>query len=137
MKTYYVKDDNGRYVPVGYNSPDFGEGLYFRQHQKYGKRTTSIAYWVGSGPKEPVDVNRLVSLMKLDEDLARYIGKIQDETTPEYKQLKEDCGGFVKEAPKIYNISHQDLAAAVLRWLYEHEGTHDGSKNRNTRRPPL
>lgn len=135
--TYYIKDKKGRYVSVGYNAPNMGDGLYFRQHDKNSTRTTSVAYWVGTGPQEPVDVNRLISLMKLDEGLAGWLNKIQDQNSPEYKQLEADSGGYVKVAPKIYNISMQDLAAGMLRWLYEHEGTHDGAKSRKTRRPPL
>jgi hypothetical protein len=57
--------------------------------------------------------------MHLDQALAKYINKIQEESSEEYNRLRENCGGYVKSAPKIYNISSQDLAVEVLRFIYE------------------
>jgi hypothetical protein len=117
MEKLYRKLPNGKYESVGYNLPDVPEGFYFKQNTKHGSRLTSINYWLGSSPKEPVDLNTLVNIMSLDNDLADYLGKVEDEKSQEFKQLKEESG-FIKGSLKLYNISRQDLALIVLRWIY-------------------
>lgn len=116
---YYVKQGK-KYIRAGYSSPDMGDGLYFREHKSGSVRTTSVAYWAGLVP-QPIDVNRLISLMRLDDKIAGWLVKIQDENSPEYEKFKEESGGYVKEPPRICNVSMQDLAAGMLRRLYENE----------------
>lgn len=116
---YYVKVGR-KYVKAGYSRPDMGTGLYFHEEQKNGSRTTSVRYWVGSTSR-PVDVERLVSLMRLDDKLAAYLGKICEANSDEFVKLREGSGGFIKESPVFLNISRQDLAVAILRFLYESE----------------
>jgi len=117
METYYVKKGR-KYIPVGYNVPDMHDGLYLTEKTGYGRRTTSIAYWLGQPKKQPADLQKLIEVMKNDDRLAKYLSKIQDEESVEFKELKIDFGGYIKESPRIYNISTQDLALAVLRFLY-------------------
>lgn len=117
METYYIKKGK-RYIPVGYNAPDMHDGLYLTEKTSYGRRTTSVAYWLGQPKKQPVDLLKLIEVMKNDDRLANYLSKIQDEESVEFKELKIDSGGYVKEPPRIYNISMQDLALAVLRFMY-------------------
>lgn len=119
MEEYYVKRGK-RYVKAGYSRPDMGTGIYFHEEQPNGSRTTSIRYWAGH-TVQPIDTNRLVSLMRLDDKLSAYLGKICEADSAEFEKLKEDSGGFVKEPPIFYNISRQDLAIAILRFLYENE----------------
>jgi hypothetical protein len=113
VEQYYIKRGR-KYIPAGYSFPDLPEGLWF----KSGNRGTSVSHWVGMNPKEPVDINSLISTMRLDEKVAEYIAAIQTDSE-EFKQLEEDCGGYVREKPKIYNISNMDLAACILRKIYE------------------
>ena len=116
MEYYYIKEGR-RYRRVGYNTPDMHDGLYFRESKSNSTRTTSVAYWLGTDPKEPVDVNRLVSTMRLDEELSKYIMAIQT-NSDEFEKLKEDSGGFVKHPVKILNISASELAVNILRFIY-------------------
>lgn len=118
MEKYYVKHGN-RYVPAGYSLPDLHNGFYFHQKEPRGSRTTSILYWLGSNCSEPVDLNLLVKVMRLDEKVSSYIMKIQDKNSPEYAKLVEDAGGYVKDVPALLNISAQELAVSILRIVYE------------------
>ena len=128
---YFVKLSNGKYQSIGTHRPDYlPNGLYFHQNQKYGSRTTSVQHWVGQDPKQPIDLNRLVSLMKKDEELGHYLSEIQRES-PEYEKLKLNAGGYVSEPPRIFNISMQELAIAILRFLYEQESKDDRTFERN------
>ena len=121
---YFVKVGS-RYVSVGTSRPDYlPNGLYFHQNQQHGTRTTSVQHWVGTDPQQPIDLNRLVSLMKKDEELAKYLQALQTES-PEYEKLKLDAGGYVTEPLRIYNVSMQALATAVLRFLFEQESKDD------------
>lgn len=115
MQDYYVKNGR-RYERAGYISDNMPDGLYFRQSDKYSTRITSLAYWLGTNPKQPVDVNRLISTMQLDEKLSAYLNSLTKDSD-EFRQLKEDCGGYVKSPIEFYNISPQDLALAVLRFI--------------------
>lgn len=119
---YFVKDRSGRYRSIGTAAPEvLYDGLYFHQKQRTGSRTTSIQHWVGADPKQPVDVLRLVDIMKNDEDVANYLMRLQDGNSEEFKKLKRDSHGWVKDPLRIFNISMSDLAQAILRFLYEKE----------------
>jgi len=127
---YFVKE-NGRYISIGTARPDYlPNGLYFHQNVKHGARTTSVQHWVGQDPQQPIDLNRLISLMKKDEELAKYLSEIQRES-PEYEKLKLNAGGYITEPPRIYNISMQELAIAVLRFLFEQESKDDRTFERD------
>lgn len=105
-----------RYVEVGYDIPDINDGFYFTQKTKSGRRTTSVLYWLGKSPKEPVDLEFLADIMQFDNELAKYLMKLCEEDSEEFKELKESNN--IKEPLKFYNISSYDLAQCVLRFLY-------------------
>lgn len=131
LAEYFVRE-NGRYKSIGVARPDtMPEGLYFHQKQPTGSRTTSVLHWVGTNPEQPLDINRLLGLMKQDEKLMKYLAAIQRNDSPEYKKLEVDCG-YVVEPPRIYNISMHDLAVAILRYLFEQEKNDDRTSERNT-----
>ena len=117
MEKYYIKKPNGRYEYAGYSTPNMYEGLYFHQKTGYGSRTTSIAYWVGKNPEEPVDIDLLVGIMNKDGELAEYIGKLQDPDSVELKELKEE-NGHIRGPLEMYNWSRHDLAVILLRFIY-------------------
>ena len=112
MEQYYIKK-NGRYIPSGFSPASQMEGVFFKQFKKNGTRSTSILYWLGK-PESEVDIPALCKIMQNDNRLADYLNKVQDENSQEFK----DCG--LDRPPKIYEISMQDLAVLVLRFLYKH-----------------
>lgn len=118
MEDYYVKVGK-KYKRVGYSGPDMYDGLYYRQSTKYGSQTTSVAYWHGKFTPQPVDLQSLVDIMVMADTLSSYILNIQKLDSEEFKELKENSGGYVKEPPKVYNISNHDLSVAILRFIYE------------------
>lgn len=123
MEQYYRKVGK-RYVPAGYSTPDIGEGLYWRQKTDYGTRTTSVCHWAGSTPPQPLDVQKLISIMSKDDALCKYIAALTDPDSDEYKQAKEDCGGYVRSPLQFYNWSAQNLATCILRFAFkEMEGS--------------
>ena len=116
MERLYRKLPNGKYESAGLCRDkviDIPDGLYFSQKN----RTTSVTYWLGNVKKEPVDLGMLIQMMSYDNELACFLSSIQDEQSEEYKNLKSE-NGFINSAPKIYNISMQDLAVCILRFLY-------------------
>lgn len=127
MEKYYVKRGK-RYIEAGYNVPNLCEGIYFHQKTKFGSRTTSLNWWVGSAPSEPIDTKLLIQIMRIDEDLSNWLMKIQQNNSDEYKQFKENSLGFIKDNPKIYNVSVQDLSVGILRLVYESLKNADTSK---------
>lgn len=116
MEQYYIKRGN-RYIPAGYSIPDMGEGLYFKQKTDFGTRTTSIPYWVGSIQEKPIDVEKLISLMKNDDSLAQFIMKLTDEKSEEFKAAQTDEN--LNLPLKFYNWSATQLSHIILRFLYE------------------
>lgn len=114
MEDYYIKVGR-KYVRVGYNLPDMHDGLYYREKN----RTTSVAYWHGRHIPQPINIPLLIEIMRKDDKLSKFLYNIQDENSEEFKQMKENSGGYVKEPPKVYNISAQDLSLEILRFIYK------------------
>lgn len=112
MEQYYIKDKNGRYKEAGYSMPDMYPGLYFHQKVKYGKRTTSVNYWLGEPKGEPVNLPLLIEILKNDDKLTKYIMELQDsdEALPK--------SSFKTGPLKILNWSVQELSVNILRFLY-------------------
>lgn len=117
MQQYYIKKGK-KFIPAGWNCPNLPEGVYFHQKEPNGSRTTSLNWWVGTNPSQPIDMNLLIQVLRLDDSLARYLNKIQEDS-PEFQALKADAVGHITEPPKIFNISPHELAVAVLRFVYE------------------
>ena len=118
MEQYYLKKGR-RYVPAGYSFPDMDEGLYWRQKMPNGTRTTSICHWAGSNPPQPLNIEKLIAVMSQDDRLARYVGKLTDPESDEFKKAKEDQGDFITGPLQFYNWSAQDLASCILRFAFE------------------
>jgi hypothetical protein len=118
MEEYYIKRGR-RYVKAGWSMPSMAEGLYWRQKTEYGTRTTSVMHWAGSTPPQPLDVQKLISVMSNDDKLANYIVALTDETSEQYKKAKEDQGGYINKPLRFYNWSAQDLATCILRFVFE------------------
>lgn len=116
MEKLYRKLKNGRYEEVGYSSLDLPNGLYFSQKTKSGKRTTSVNYWLGNVKKEPIDLQLLINIMSNDDSLALYLMRLKDDTK-DYRELK-DGNNYITE-PLMFNWSPQDLALAVLNFIYK------------------
>lgn len=108
-----------KYVEVGYNLPDIPDGFYFSQKIKNGTRTTSVNYWLGSNPQEPVELQKLVQVMQHDDALASFLNQIQDKNSDEFKKLNNDCNHKLSEATQILNISTHDLSVAILRFIFK------------------
>jgi hypothetical protein len=116
VEQYYVKRGK-KYVKAGF-SPDCPmEGLYYKSSTEYSNRTTSINYWMGATEHDVVDLNLFVNILKNDTDLASYLMRIQDVTTKEHEELQKDL--YYDSVPKIGNIAPQDLAIAILKFLYK------------------
>jgi hypothetical protein len=49
--------------------------------------------------------------------LAQYLLKLSEEGSEEFKQAKEQLGGYLHGAPSFYNISASDLASLFLRQI--------------------
>ena len=127
MEKYYRKLSNGRYEEAGYSCPDMFDGLYFRQSMRNSTRTTSVNYWLGPNPIEPVDLNSLISIMKMDGDLCKYLQKLTDKDSDELEELRKD-NGFIRGPLEFYNWSVQDLAVVMLRFLYNKKREMDTKK---------
>lgn len=110
MEQYYIKK-NGRYIPAGFSPESSMEGIFFKQYKKNGTRSTSILHWLGK-PESEVNIPDLCKIMQNDDRLADYLIKVQDENSQEFK----DSG--LDRPPKIYEISMQELAILVLRFIY-------------------
>lgn len=115
MEKLYRRLPNGKYQEAGYQLPDVYPGLYFCQDVPNGQRKTSINYWLGGDFKEPIHLEKLLTIMSLDNDLASYLMKLTEES-PEYEQAKKDSN--LRDHLKVYNTSMQDLSVLILRWLY-------------------
>lgn len=118
MEQYYLKVGR-KYVPAGYSFPDMPEGLYWKQKGHNSTRITSVMHWAGTNPPQPLDVQKLISVMSKDERLARYIGALTDADSDEFKRAKEDQGGYIRGPLQFYNWSAQDLATCILRFAFE------------------
>lgn len=118
METFYRKVGR-RYIPAGYNVPDIPDGLYWSQKTEYGRRGTSVNYWAGKNPPQPLDLQKLIATMSNDDKLAKYLMALQDGDSDEYQQAKENQGGFVRQPLGLLNFSASDLAVCILRFAFE------------------
>jgi hypothetical protein len=115
MEKLYKKVGN-RYVSVGYSSPDISDGIWMVQSKPSSKSITSLVWKVGE-IKDVVDVTTHAALQACEDDLTKYLMKLSDETTDEYKEARNICGGFMQGPVKLYNISPADIVTLFLRQL--------------------
>lgn len=115
-----------KYVETGYGGvPDLVPGIWLVQKNEHSKGQTSLVWRVGD-LKRPVDVVTHAALQTMTDKLAQYLIKLGDEGSEEFKQAKEQLGGYLHGTPSFYNISAGDLASLFLRQiaLEIEEGVH-------------
>lgn len=115
METVYRKKSNGRYVPVQVCSSDLlGDGVWLVQTKDYSKSMTNLVWRLGD-IKKPCDVVTHASLQSITDELSRYINRLTDESSNEYKEAKELYGGWMRGPIGYSNISSSDLCSLILR----------------------
>jgi hypothetical protein len=106
-----------KYVEAGYGGvPDLVPGIWLVQKDVHSKSQTSLVWRVGD-LKRPVDVVTHAALQSMTSKLAQYLLKLSEEDSEEFKQAKEQLGGYLHGAPSFYNISASDLASLFLRQI--------------------
>lgn len=122
MEDMYRKLPNGRYEKVGYcNVPDLSDGIWLVQSDQSSRRTTSLIWKVGD-LKRPVDIVTHASLQAMSDDLTRYIMKLSDIQSDEYKEAIDIMGGYIRGPIHFSNISASDIVSLLIRQIaIEHE----------------
>lgn len=122
MEDMYRKLPNGRYEKVGYwNVPDLSDGIWLVQSDQSSRRTTSLIWKVGD-LKRPVDIVTHASLQAMSDDLTRYIMKLSDVQSDEYKEAIDIMGGYIRGPIHFSNISASDIVSLLIRQIaIEHE----------------
>lgn len=74
LKNYYIKNEKGRYEPVGVCLPQdmLGDGIWYVRHTDHSKRVTSIPYLQGLfkvGDKAEIDFPKLCAM----DDYVNYV----------------------------------------------------------------
>jgi hypothetical protein len=117
MEKIYRKDEKGRYYSVGYNDVvDLADGVWLVQSKPSSKSITSMVWKVGD-IKRPVDVVTHASIQAMERDLVKYIQKLSDINSQEYKDAEKICGGYLRGAVNFTNISSTDLVSLLLRQI--------------------
>lgn len=127
MEKVYRKVKKGKryvYEPYGYNNvPELTDGIWLIQHSEHSRSQTSLIWKVGD-LKRPVDIVTHASLQILEDDLSRYLLKLSDENSEEYKEAKETIG-WPLNTPPIYNVSPSAIVTLFIREIAKNleEGT--------------
>lgn len=118
METLYRKNRNGRYEPAGvHGTPDLSNGIWLVETKEYSKSLKNLVWRLGD-VKPFGDIVDDASLVALEDDLATYLNKIQDENSDEFQAIKEKLFGFMnKVPPAIYNVSMSDMAMIIIEFL--------------------
>jgi len=116
MEPYYIKQGR-KYVKVGYSYPDLPVGLYWTQENPYGRRSTCVHYWAGSNPPQPLNIERLISIMQNDDSLAKYISGLCNPDSPELAKAIADKNS--RGPLTLGGFSPYDLAQCILRFMFE------------------
>lgn len=117
MEKLYRKKSNGRYEEIGYGfNNEMRDGIWMVQSKPYSRTITSLAWLIGD-IKDPVDVTKHVALQTLRDDLSKYINKLSDGNSEEFKEIKEQLGNYItgNEGIVVNNISNNDLSMLILR----------------------
>ena len=116
MEKVYRKVQKGKkfiYEPIGYNDvPDMSDGIWVVQSSPNSR--TCQGLWRLGDLKRPVDVVTHASLMTLEDMLCKYMVKLSDEKSEEYKEAKGMWGWGVS-GPVVYNVSPMSLVSLFLR----------------------
>ena len=117
MEKVYRKIVKGKkitYEPCGYNEvPDLPNGIWLVQSMPNSKSMTSLIWKVGD-LKRPADIVTHASLQTMEDDLCRYLLKLSDEKSEEYKEAKEIIGGFLN-TPPVFNVSPSNIVTLFIR----------------------
>lgn len=113
----YRKLPNGRYEKVGYwNVPDLSDGIWLVQDKKSSRSMTSLIWKVGD-LKRPVDIVTHASLQAISDDLIRYIMKLSDDQSDEYKEAVDIMGGYIRGPIHFSNVSPSDIVSLLIRQI--------------------
>ena len=117
MEKLYRKKKNGRYEElIGYQDT-LSDGIWLVQTKPYSRSLTSLMWKVGD-LKRIVDVTTHVALQSYEDDLTRYLMKLTDANSDEYKNAVETIGsGWIKGPIGYSNISARDLCILFLRQI--------------------
>lgn len=117
MEKMYRKLPSGRYEYIGYSDvPDLSDGIWLVQQNKSSRSTTSLVWKVGD-LKRPVDIVTHASLQAISDDLIRYIMKLSDDQSDEYKEAVEIMGGYIRGPIHFTNISASDIVSLLIRQI--------------------
>lgn len=115
METVYRKKSNGRYVPIQVCSSDLlNDGVWLVQTKDYSKSITNLVWRLGD-IKKPCDVVSHAALQSITDELSRYLHKLGDETSEEYKEAEKMYSGWIRGPIGFSNISSSDLCSLILR----------------------
>lgn len=113
----YRKLPSGRYEYIGYSDiPDLSDGIWLVQHNKSSRSKTSLIWKVGD-LKRPVDIVTHASLQAISDDLTRYIMKLSDDQSDEYKEAVDIMGGYIRGPIHFSNISAHDIVSLLIRQI--------------------
>jgi hypothetical protein len=114
METLYRKLSNGRYEPAEVEMGDrLPDGLWYIQTKKSSRGFTNLVFRVGD-ITNPKDITNKVALMPLQDKLAEYLRRLNDSTSEEFLQAKNQLGGFIIGNISILGISMNDLTTLIL-----------------------
>lgn len=104
----------GRYIPAGTNELYLSDGLWLITQNR--KKMMNLTYYIGEVSK-PVILNNHAYLQQFNSELGMYIQSLKDENSEEYKEAKQQLGGWITSEINITGISSQDLGALILKFL--------------------
>jgi len=115
METLYRKKENGRYeeASISYRD-DLSDGVWLVQTKPSSKSFTSL-FWKVGDLKRIVDVTTHSALAGFEHELTNYLMKLGDENSEEYKEAKDNRGGYLTRPVGYVNISAADLCGLFLR----------------------
>ena len=115
MEKLYRKKANGRYEEASIEYTDqLSDGLWLVQTKPYSRSITSL-FWKVGDLKRIADVTTHAALQGFESELTRYLMKLTDENSEEYKDAQERSGGYIKSPVGYHNISASDLCSLFLR----------------------
>lgn len=123
METYYrkikTKGEKVKYEPIGVGGmPDLYDGIWMVNTKEHSKSISSVVWRLG-GLKEISDVISFVSLFALEDELCRYVLKLTDENSKEFKEANERFS-LGNKGIGIYNISIANFVSLVLLEIGKH-----------------
>lgn len=114
METLYRKLPNGRYATVGTEIGDvLPDGLWYIQTKKSSRGLSNLVFRIGD-ITQPKDITNQVALMPLQDKVAEYLRRLNDSTSNEFLQAKNQFGGYIIGNINITGISMQDLTTLIL-----------------------